>query len=152
MGANGSAATLAYGLLALAFMPKKKVAANLPATVKRSSIKAQRTYKKTLESAVEQYGEGERARRTAMASLKRGFEKKGDRWEPKKHGPGPSDPRSAQKSTAAKRAGRGETFGGVDYYGSSKKELYERAKQLDIPGRASMTKRELARAIAKKQK
>lgn len=133
-------------------MPKKKGEEELPSTVKRSPAKAQRTYKKTHDRAVEQYGEGERAHRTAMASLKRGFEKKGDRWAPKKHGSGPSDPRSAQKTTAAKRAGRGETFGGVDYYGSSKKELYERAKKLDVAGRASMTKRELARAIAKKQK
>jgi len=132
-------------------MPKKKGAEDIPSTLKRSPKKAQRTYKKTHDRAVEQYGEGERAHRTAFASLKRGYQKKGDRWVPKKE-PGPSDPRSAQKSTAAKRAGRGETFGGVDYYGSSKKELYDRAKKLDVAGRSTMTKRELARAIAKKQK
>ena len=131
-------------------MPKKKGAEDIPSTLKRSPKKAQRTYKKTHDRAVEQYGEGERAHRTAFASLKRGYQKKGDRWVPKKE-PGPSDPRSAQKSTAAKRAGRGETFGGVDY-GSSKKELYDRAKKLDVAGRSTMTKRELARAIAKKQK
>ena len=130
---------------------KKGAVEDLPSTLKRSPKKAQRTYKKTHDRAVEQYGEGERAHRTAFASLKRGFEKKGNRWVPKKE-TGPSDPRSAQKSTAAKRAGRGETFGGVDYYGSSKKELYERAKKLGVSGRSSMTKRELARAIGKKQK
>lgn len=144
---------MARRLLSLGLtMPKKKGVEDVPSTVKRSPAKAQRTYKKTHDRAVEQYGEGERAHRTAIASLKRGFEKKGDRWAPKKHGPGPSDPRSAQRSTKAKRAGRGETFGGVDYYGSSKKELYDRAKKLGVVGRGSMTKRELARAISKKQK
>lgn len=130
-------------------MPKTKKE-DLPSTLKRSPPKAQRTFGKTLDNAVEQYGEGERARRTAFASLKRGFEKTGDHWEPKKQR-GPSDPRSAQKSTKAKRGGRGETFGGVDYYGHSKKELYFRAKELGIAGRSRMTKRDLARAIAKKQ-
>jgi cation transport regulator ChaB len=130
-------------------MPKTKKE-DLPSTLKRSPPKAQRTFAKTLDNAVEQYGEGERARRTAFASLKRGFEKTGDHWEPKKQR-GPSDPRSAQKSTKAKREGRGETFGGVDYYGHSKKELYLRAKELGIAGRSRMTKRDLARAISKKQ-
>lgn len=132
-------------------MPKKKDVGELPSTLERSPSKAQRTWKKTHDRAVDQYGEGERAHRTAFASLKHGFEKKGDRWVPKKR-PGPSDPRSAQRSTQAKREGRGETFGGVDYFGQSKQELYERAKQLGVPGRSTMTKRELARAIAKKQK
>jgi len=61
-----------------------------------------------------------------------------------------SDPRST-KSTAEKRKGKGETFGGVDYYGHTKDELYERAKELDIDGRSKMDKKELARAIAKHQ-
>jgi hypothetical protein len=47
--------------------------------------------------------------------------------------------------------GRGETFGGVDFYGTSREELYARARELDIPGRSTMSKVELARAIAKKQ-
>jgi len=121
----------------------------LPSTVQRSPAKAQRTYAKTHDRAVEQYGEGERAHRTAIASLKHSFEKVGDHWEPKDE-KGPSDPRST-KSTREKREGRGETFGGVDYYGSSKDELYSRAKDLDVQGRSKMSKRELARAIAKKQ-
>lgn len=121
----------------------------LPATLKRSPAKAQRTYSKTQDSAVEQYGEGERAHRAAYASLKHSFEKVGDHWEAKAH-KGPSDPRST-KSTREKREGKGETFGGVDYYGSSKAELYERAQALDIQGRSKMSKRQLARAIDKKQ-
>jgi cation transport regulator ChaB len=122
---------------------------DLPSTLKRSPAKAQRTFSKTHDSAVDQYGDDERAHRTAYASLKHSFEKVGDRWQPKKE-KGPSDPRST-KSTAAKRAGKGETFGGVDFYGSSKAELYERAKALGIDGRSKMSKRQLARAIARKQ-
>jgi len=121
----------------------------LPSTLKRSPARARRTYMKTHDAAVEQYGEGERAHRTAFASLKHSFEKVRDHWEPKERR-GPSDPRST-KTTAEKRAGKGETFSGVDYYGSTKAELYDRAKDLAIEGRSSMSKRELARAIAKHQ-
>jgi hypothetical protein len=64
---------------------------------------------------------------------------------------GPSDPRST-KSTAQKRRGVGETFGGVDYFGNTKDELYERAKKLGVEGRSKMSKKELARAIAQKQR
>lgn len=127
-------------------MPAKK---DMPSTIKRSPPKARRTYAKTHDAAVEQYGEGERAHRTAIASLKQKFEKVGDHWE-RKNGKGPSDPRST-KSTRAKRRGQGETFGGVDLYGNTKQELYERARKLDIPGRSQMSKKELARAIARKQ-
>lgn len=121
----------------------------LPSTLKRSPAKAQRTFMKTHDHAVDEYGEGQRAHRTAYASLKHSYEKVGDHWEPKEE-KGPSDPRST-RSTPEKRAGKGETFGGVDYYGHSKSELYERAKQLDISGRSKMSKRELARAIAREQ-
>lgn len=121
----------------------------LPDTLKRSPAKAQRQFAKTHDSAAEQYGEGERAHRTAYASLKNNFEKVGDHWEPKDD-PGPSDPRS-KRSTREKRQGKGETFGGVDVEGNTKQELYERAKKLDIRGRSKMDKKELARAIAKAQ-
>ncbi|MFT3912620.1 MAG: ChaB family protein [Anaeromyxobacteraceae bacterium] len=121
---------------------------DIPGTLRRSPAKAQRTWKKTHDHAVEEYGEGERAHRTAMAVLKRGFEKVGDRWAPKKR-PGPSDPRS-KKSTPEKRAGKGETFGGVDFEGHTAGELRERAKRLGVGGYSRMNKRELARAIAKK--
>lgn len=123
---------------------------DLPSTLARSPAKAQRTWKKTHDHAVEEYGPGERANRTAYAVLKRGFEKQGDHWAPKGRR-GPSDPRSAQRSTEAKRRGQGETFGGVDYCGSTRQELYERAKRLNIPGRSKMAKKELARAIARHQ-
>ncbi|HEU5244035.1 MAG TPA: ChaB family protein, partial [Gaiellaceae bacterium] len=117
--------------------------------LKRSGSKAQRTFAKTHDAAVEQYGEGERAHRTALASLKHTHEKRGDRWVPKDR-PGPSDPRS-KKTTAQKRRGEGETFGGVDVEQNTKHELYERARKLGVDGRSKMSKRELARAIAREQ-
>jgi ChaB protein len=121
----------------------------LPDTLKRSGEKAQRTFAKTHDAAVEQYGEGERAHRTAYASLKHTHEKVGGRWVPKDR-PGASDPRS-KKTTEQKRGGEGETFGGVDVEGNTKRELYERARRLGVEGRSKMSKRELARAIARKQ-
>ena len=121
----------------------------LPSTVRKSPAKAQRTFAKTHDAAAEQYGEGERAHRTAYASLKHSYEKVGDHWEAKKE-KGPSDPRS-KKTTAQKRRGVGETFGGVDYEGRTKQELYDRAKRLGVEGRSRMSKKELARAIARKQ-
>ena len=130
-------------------MPKK-MGVDLPQTLARSPAKAQRTYAETLKHAEAEYGKGERAGRTAYASLKNGFEKVGDHWEAKDH-KGPSDPRSTG-TTREKRAGKGETFGGVDEIGHTRQELYERARQLDVPGRSSMDKKQLARAIAKKQK
>lgn len=55
----------------------------LPATLKRSPPKAQRTYAKTLADAESRYGKGERAGRTAMAALKHSFEKVGDHCAPR---------------------------------------------------------------------
>jgi hypothetical protein len=121
----------------------------LPETLKRSPAKAQRQFAKTHDTAAEQYGEGELAYRTAYSSLKHNFEKVGDHWEPKDE-PGPSDPRS-KKTTAQKRRGEGETYGGVDAEGNTKRELYERAKRLGVQGRSKMSKGELAKAIARKQ-
>jgi hypothetical protein len=68
---------------------------------------------------------------------------------PKRRG-GPSDPRAKGGGEAARR-GKGETFGGVDYEGRSKEELYERARKLGIEGRSRMNKKELASAIARRQ-
>jgi len=121
----------------------------LPGTLKRSPKKAQKTWVETHDSAVESYGEGERAHRTAFSSLKHSFEKVGDHWEPKAK-KGPSDPQAAKAGARARR-GEGETFGGVDVLGNSKQELYERARQLGVRGRSRMDKQELARAVARKQ-
>jgi cation transport regulator ChaB len=128
-------------------MPTKRE--DLPGTLKRSPKKAQETYAKTHDSAVESNGEGERAHRTAFASLKHSFQKVDDHWEPKKRR-GPSDPQAA-KGGAAVRRGASATFRGVDVYGSSKEDLMERARKLDVRGRSRMNKEELGEAIARKQ-
>jgi hypothetical protein len=121
----------------------------LPGTLQRSPAKAQRTFAEAHDAAVGTYGEGERAHRTAFAALKHSFEKVGDHWEPKRQ-KGPSDPQAA-KSGAAARRGEGESFGGVDVFGHTRDELYDRARRLGVKGRSRMTKNELARAIARKQ-
>src|SRR3954462_14536546 len=109
---------------------------DMPSTLKRSPKKAQDTYAETHDSAVETYGEGERAHRTAFSAVKHSFEKVGDRWEPKDH-KGPSDTRAAKG-----RTGGGKSHGGVDAK-ATKTHLMERARELDISGRSKMTKREL---------
>lgn len=119
----------------------------LPSTLERSPRHAQHIYEKTLAHAIDEYGDGERAHRTALAALKREFEKVGDHWAPKQRR-GPSDPRAA---SGRAREGVGEDFGGVDFYGHTKHDLYERARSLDIHGRSKMNKRQLARAVARKQ-
>jgi cation transport regulator ChaB len=124
--------------------PKKS---ELPSTLRRSSEAAQRTWAKAHDSAVKQYGEGERAHRTAYSALKHKFEKKGDRWVAK-DGKGPSDPRAKDPKA---REGRSKSYGGVDVEGNSKQELYQRAKKLGVEGRSRMSKEELAEAIARKQ-
>jgi cation transport regulator ChaB len=127
-------------------MPTRK--RDLPGTIQRSSSKAQRTFAKAHDNAVDQYGEGERAHRTAMAAVKHSFEKKGDRWVQKDR-KGPSDPQAARRGRTARRGGK--TYGGVDVLGNSREELYERARKLGVPGRSKMTKKELAEAIARRQ-
>ncbi len=121
---------------------------DMPSTLRRSPKKAQETWAKTHDSAVETYGEGERAHRTAFAALKHGFEKTGDHWEPKDR-KGPSDPRAKEGGRSA-REGRGADLGGVDYYGHSRDELARRAKELGVTGTSHMRKADLARAIEKK--
>jgi ChaB/Rho termination factor, N-terminal domain len=120
----------------------------MPSTIRRSSSKAQRTWSKAHDNAVKEYGEGRRSHQTAFAALKHTFEKKGDRWVEKDR-KGPSDPRAARSPARGHRGG--ESFGGVDVMGSSKEELYERARKLGVRGRSRMSKQELARAIARKQ-
>jgi len=117
----------------------------MPSTIQRSSKKAQRTWSKAHDSAVETYGEGERAHRTAFAALKHEFHKVGDHWEPKEN-KGPSD-KQAQRSTPQSRKSR-KTAGGVDA-NASKKDLLDTARKLDVKGRSQMSKDELVDAIQK---
>ncbi len=125
-------------------MPAKD---DLPSTLKRSPKKARDTWSETHDAAVDSYGEGERAHRTAFASLKHSFEKVGDHWEPKEDGrKGPSDAQAAKTGAAARRGG--PTAEGVDTQ-ASKAHLMELAKRLDIRGRSRMTKAELVEALKK---
>ncbi|MFI9288710.1 ChaB family protein [Streptomyces werraensis] len=116
----------------------------MPSTLERSSKDAQRTWIKAHDSAVEQYGEGERAHRVAYGALKHTYEKVGDHWERKEGGrKGPSDPRSAKPRQQGGRSGEG-----VDE-NASKEHLYGLARRLGIDGRSRMSKSELLDAIRK---
>jgi cation transport regulator ChaB len=123
-------------------MPAKK---DMPSTLRRSPKKAQETWGKTHDAAVDEYGEGERAHRTAFAALKHSFEKVGDHWEPKS-GKGPSDQQAAKGGASARRGGR--TAGGVDS-NASKEHLMGLARRLDVRGRSRMSKAELVDALQK---
>jgi cation transport regulator ChaB len=118
----------------------------LPSTVARSDEHAQATWAKTHDSAVESYGEGERAHRTAFSALKHGYEKVGDHWEPKAE-KGPSDAQAARTARDGNRDAQ-PTAGGVDA-NASKKHLYDVAKRLGVEGRSTMDKDELVAAIDK---
>jgi cation transport regulator ChaB len=128
-------------------MPRNRRDDDVPSTLERSPKKARETWKKAHDSAVETYGEGERAHRTAFSALKHSFEKVGDHWEPKDE-KGPSDPRAKRRGRQA-RQGRGESYGGVDVEGSTKQELVGRARKAGIKGYSRMTKAELGRALNK---
>ncbi|MQA87001.1 MAG: cation transport regulator ChaB [Streptosporangiales bacterium] len=119
---------------------------DMPSTIRRSPKEAQRTWAKTHDSAVEQYGEGRRAHQTAFAALKHKFEKVGDRWAPKKS-KGPSDPQ-AERGAGQRPT---QTGGGVDVH-ASKQHLYDRAQDLGIKGRSKMSKQQLVDAIQKENR
>jgi len=120
-------------------MPAKD---ELPSTIRRSPKKAQRTWSKAHDSAVKEYGEGERAHRTAFSALKHSFEKVGDHWEPKDK-KGPSD-----KKAAGGRGTKANTAEGVDA-NASNEHLQKVAKGLGVKGRSKMKKTELVDAIKK---
>jgi cation transport regulator ChaB len=128
-------------------MPKttkggKPIPDELPSTIRRSGKKAQRTFAKAHDSAVETYGEGERANRTAFSALKHTHEKVGDHWE-RKGKAGPSDAQAAGSRKTARK-----TAEGVDA-NASKAHLYDVAKRLDVKGRSKMGKKDLGEAIKK---
>lgn len=118
----------------------------LPSTLRKSKPKAQRTFAKAHDAAVEEYGEGERAHRVAYSTLKRKFEKVGNHWE-RKEKKGPSDERAKSGGPNAK----GKTEEGVNA-NATKKHLREVANRLDISGRSKMSKSELVTAIKKENR
>ncbi|WP_412161178.1 ChaB family protein [Curtobacterium flaccumfaciens] len=124
-------------------MPAKD---EIPSTLQRSPEHAQEIFEKTLDSANETYGPGERAHRTAFAAVKHEYEKVGDHWE-EKESSGPSDS-GAAGSRGAGSDSSGKTEGGVDA-NASKAHLMDVAKRLDVSGRSKMTKDELVEAIGK---
>ncbi|MFI5908974.1 ChaB family protein [Dactylosporangium sp. NPDC051541] len=126
--------------------PRKPRDSDLPSTLQRSDKHAQATWQKTHDSAAEQYGDGERAHRTAFSALKHTYEKVGDHWEPKDEA-GPSDAQSAQRGAAARNRPK-ETAEGVDA-NASKQHLLDLARRLEIRGRSRMTKAELVEALMK---
>ncbi|MFI7284083.1 ChaB family protein [Micromonospora chersina] len=119
---------------------------DVPSTVARSDDKAVRTYKKTLEAAEESYGDGERAHRTAYASLKHTHEKVGDHWEPKEH-KGPSDPQAALGTPASRDRSR-PTAQGVDANASTG-HLEKVARRVGVDDPQNLDRDELVRAIEK---
>lgn len=119
---------------------------DMPDTIRRSPRKAQDTWVKAHDSAIETYGEGERAHRTAYAALKHSFEKVGDRWQPKQD-KGPSD-EQAQRGRGQPAA---RTAGGVDA-NASKAHLMDVARELEVHGRSRMSKDELVDAIRKENR
>jgi hypothetical protein len=114
----------------------------MPSTIQRSDKHAQDLWSKTHDSAVKEYGEGQRSHRTAFAALKNEYEKVGDHWE-RKSKRGPSD-----KQAEGGRGTNRRTAGGVDA-NASKQHLMDVARKLDISGRSSMNKDELVKAIEK---
>jgi hypothetical protein len=96
--------------------------ADIPSTIQRSGKKAQETWSAAHDSAVDSYGEGERAHRTAFSALKH--------------------------AARGNRSGDLSTAGGVDA-NASKKHLQDLARRLDVKGRSKMDKDELVEAIRK---
>lgn len=118
---------------------------DVPSTIAKSDKRAQEIYSKTHDSAVQTYGEGERAHRVAYASLKHEYRKSGDHWVPKGHR-GPSDAQAAGGRDTGQH-----TAGGYDVGPQATlKELRQEASELGIAGRSKMGKDELRRAIGQK--
>ena len=126
-------------------MPKRtkpgKVRENeLPSTLQRSDDLAKRTFAKVHDAAAEQYGDEERAHRTAFSALVHTHEKVGDHWEQKEENR-PSDARTERGDRNAR-----PTASAVDV-NASKKHLYEPATRLEVKGRSRMAGSELVDAL-----
>ena len=130
-------------------MPRGKT--EVPSTIERSDRHAQEIWRKAHDSAVDTYGDdGEQAHRVAFAALKHEYRKDGDHWT-KKARRGPSDAQAARGPTTRKKSTDRDTVetkgGKVAGMEKSRDQLYAEAKKLDVKGRSSMKKEELAEAV-----
>ena len=119
---------------------------DVPSTIARSDDKAVRTYKKTLESAEDSYGEGERAHRAAYGALKHTYEKVGDHWEPKEEA-GPSDPQAEQRAPDSLERPKETAEGSTRT--RARPICVDVAKKLGVTGASRMRKDELVDEIRK---
>lgn len=128
-------------------MPRSRTtranATEVPSTLERSDRQAQAIWREAHDSAVESYGEGERAHRIAFAALKHSYEKVGDHWE-RKATRGPSDSQAARSGGDARRAR--PTAGGVDA-NAPREHLVDLARRLGLSGYSRMRKAELVDAL-----
>lgn len=118
---------------------------DIPSTIMRSDKHAQAIWKKTHDSAVETYGEGEAAHRVAFASLKHSYKKEGDHWEQKDH-KGPSDPQAARGPTTRHKSTEDPplpTAGGKEAHGVKEtKAKAKEAKREDAQARRAREKKD----------
>lgn len=119
----------------------------LPGAVARSGKKARRAFAEAHDAAAEKYGEGQRALRIAFSTLEQTHEKVGKRWE-RKDGGGKSH---AEHGTSPARGADTTRVGNAGPQ-ATKAQLYDTAKRLDIQRRSTMTKSELATAIAREER
>jgi hypothetical protein len=113
----------------------------------KSGRRAQESYAKALDSAIQTYGAGDRARRSAIASVSRTFQRLGDRWVPRS----PQSARTAQatrRSASSANSSRPTQSGNIDMK-STKDNLMNAARRMQIPGRSRMNKPELVAALRK---
>ena len=113
-----------------------------PGTIERSDPKAQRTFAKAHDAAADEYGDAERAHRVAYSALKHTHEKVGDHWQPKDSN-GPSDDRAAGRWQDSKAEPPAASMP------MPRRSTCRRSRELDVPGRSTMTKDELVEAIGK---
>lgn len=121
---------------------------HMPPTVRRSPQEAQETWIKAHDSAADQYGEGDRAQRTAYTALQHKYEKVGDRWRRKVGRRQDVSGGSGRRGAKGPRPGPAVAPDRVDPR-ASKHDLYSLARELEVAGRSRMTKDQLVEEIRK---
>lgn len=141
-------------------MPKTKKSGapktdELPSTLQKSSKKAQRTFAKAYDSAIDEYGDEKRAHKVAWSAVKEKYQRVGKKWKRKdkdeKASSSGSSSKNGNKTKATSKSGgkaSNSAAANVDA-DSTKDKLMKVARRLDIQGRSKMKKRELLNAIKK---